>query len=391
MKHKLIFITEALWVGGIESALCNLLNRLDYDRYDVTCLIMRDCRDLAGRLPPQCRLLVADRQHAVSFPEPYRHRRLFNLMEEPQHASRLRRLIWHGLRLFLRAPEARLYAAYVEKQLNGEQFDTAVIYSDRAAETAVRAIRADRFLMFYHHGAMRREYHDELGYHRAEKVIAVSEALAKKLREYRPRYAQKIIAVNNLIDVAGVREKSLEMPETVFPKDCFNIVSCGRLAPAKGMDLAIAACAKLVNDGLTDIRWWIVGGGPEETSLRAQIRALGVERYVTLLGMQDNPYSYIRQANLYVQPSRFEAFGLTVLEAQVLAVPVLSTETDGSVELISNKENGWLCQPDAQSIADGVERLYRDPALRQQFRRAQASHDFEADNAAILQQLYTLF
>ena len=391
MKHKLIFITEALWVGGIESALCNLLNRLDYDRYDVTCLILRDCRDLAGRLPPQCRLLVADRQHAVSFPEPYRHRRLFNLMEEPQHASRLRRLIWHGLRLFLRAPEARLYAAYVEKQLNGEHFDTAVIYSDRAAETAVRAIRADRFLMFYHHGAMRREYHDELGYHRAEKVIAVSEALAKKLREYRPRYAQKIIAVNNLIDVAGVREKSLEMPETVFPKDCFNIVSCGRLAPAKGMDLAIAACAKLVNDGLTDIRWWIVGGGPEETSLRAQIRALGVERYVTLLGMQDNPYSYIRQANLYVQPSRFEAFGLTVLEAQVLAVPVLSTETDGSVELISNKENGWLCQPDAQSIADGVERLYRDPALRQQFRRAQASHDFEADNAAILQQLYTLF
>lgn len=391
MKHKLIFITEALWVGGIESALCNLLNRLDYDRYDVTCLIMRDCRDLAGRLPPQCRLLVADRQHAVSFPEPYRHRRLFNLMEEPQHASRLRRLIWHGLRLFLRAPEARLYAAYVEKQLNGEHFDTAVIYSDRAAETAVRAIRADRFLMFYHHGAMRREYHDSLGYRKAEKVIAVSEALAKKLREYRPRYAQKIIAVNNLIDVAGVREKSLEMPETVFPKDCFNIVSCGRLAPAKGMDLAIAACAKLVNDGLTDIRWWIVGGGPEETSLRAQIRALGVERYVTLLGMQDNPYSYIRQANLYVQPSRFEAFGLTVLEAQVLAVPVLSTETDGSVELISNKENGWLCQPDAQSIADGVERLYRDPALRQQFRRAQASHDFEADNAAILQQLYTLF
>lgn len=390
MKHKLIFITEALWVGGIESALCNLLNRLDYDRYDVTCLIMRDCRDLAGRLPPQCRLLVADRQHAVSFPEPYRHRRLFNLMEEPQHASRLRRLIWHGLRLFLRAPEARLYAAYVEKQLNGEQFDTAVIYSDRAAETAVRAIRADRFLMFYHHGAMRREYHDELGYHRAEKVIAVSEALAKKLREYRPRYAQKIIAVNNLIDVAGVREKSLEMPETVFPKDCFNIVSCGRLAPAKGMDLAIAACAKLVNDGLTDIRWWIVGGGPEERVLRQQIARLGLDGYITLLGMQENPYPYLRRADLYVQPSRFEGHCVTVLEARLLSAPILATY-NAAHEQICSDADGLLCQPDAQSIADGVERLYWDPALRQQFRRAQASHDFEADNAAILQQLYTLF
>lgn len=390
MKKKLIFITEALWIGGIETALVNLLNRLDYDRYDVTCLILRDCQEMAYRITPQCRLIVSDRQHAVTFREGYRYKRMYNLMEEPQHASKLRRLIWRILRFLLRAPEARLYAAYVKKQLGGEHFDTAVIYSDRAAETAVRAAFADRILMFYHHGAMRREYHDELGYHRAKKVIAVSEALAEKLKVYRPRYAGKIISVNNLIDVAGVREKSLEMPETVFPKDCFNIVSCGRLAPAKGMDLAISACAKLVQDGLTDIHWWIVGGGPEEASLRAQLRALGMEHYVTLLGMQDNPYPYIRQADLYVQPSRFEAFGLTVLEAQVLAVPVLSTETDGSVELISNKENGWLCKPDAVSIADAAVELYRMPELRQAFRDALRRHDFEHDNALILQKLYAL-
>lgn len=114
-----------------------------------------------------------------------------------------------------------------------------MIYSDRAAETAVRAVSADRILMFYHHGAMRREYHDELGYHRAEKVIAVSEALAEKLKAYRPRYAGKIISVNNLIDVAGVWEKSLEMPETVFPKDCFNIVSCGDSRPPRAWTLPL--------------------------------------------------------------------------------------------------------------------------------------------------------
>ncbi|WP_294405072.1 glycosyltransferase, partial [uncultured Ruminococcus sp.] len=325
MKKKLIFITEALWIGGIETALVNLLNRLDYGRYDVTCLILRDCQEMAYRITPQCRLIVSDRQHAVTFREGYHYKRMYNLMEEPQHASKLRRLIWRILRFLLRAPEARRYATYVKKQLCGEHFDTAVIYSDRAAETAVRAVSADRILMFYHHGAMRREYHDDLGYRRAEKVIAVSEALAEKLKAYRPRYAGKIISVNNLIDVAGVREKSLEMPETVFPKDCFNIVSCGRLAPAKGMDLAIAACAKLVQDGLTDIHWWIVGGGPEEASLRAQLRALEMEHYVTLLGMQDNPYPYIRQADLYVQPSRFEGHCVTVLEARLLAVPILAT------------------------------------------------------------------
>lgn len=389
MKKKLIFITEALWIGGIETALVNLLNRLDYDRYEVTCLILRDSQEMAHRIPSKCRMIVSDRQHPVTFQESYRYKRMYNLMEEPQYASKLRRLIWRVLCLILRAPEARKYAAYVKKQMDGEHFDTAVIYSDRAAETAVRAVSADRFLMFYHHGAMRKEYHDAYGYRKAEKIVAVSEALTEKLKAYRPRYAGKIIAVNNLIDVAGVREKSLETPETFFSNDCFNIVSCGRLAPAKGMDLAIAACAKLVRDGLTDLHWWIVGGGPEEASLRTQIHALGIEDYVTLIGMKDNPYPYIRRADLYVQPSRFEGHCVTVLEARLLAVPILATRNAAEEQLEDGKD-GQLCEPDAASIADAVAQLYRMPERRQAFRDALRRHDFERDNAAILQKLYAL-
>ena len=390
MKKKLIFITEALWIGGIETALVNLLNRLDYDRYDVTCLILRDCQDIACRITPKCCLIVSDRQHPATFPDAYRYKRMYNLMEEPQHASRLRRGIWHILRLLLRAPEARRYAAYVKKQLNGEHFDTAVIYSDRTAETAVRAVSADRFLMFYHHGAMRREYHDTYGYKKVDKIIAVSEKLAERLRLYRPQYRDKIIAVNNLIDAAGVREKSLESPEAVFSKNCFNIVSCGRLSPAKGMDIAIAACARLVQNGYTDIHWWIVGGGPEEASLRAQIHVLGMEGYVTLLGMQSNPYPYIAQADLYVQPSRFEGYCGTILEARLLAVPILATR-NAAEEQIVNDETGSLCDPSAASIADAAALLYREPERRQAFRDALRGHDFEQDNAAILQKLYALF
>ena len=390
MKKKLIFITEALWIGGIETALVNLLNRLDYDRYDVTCLILRDCQDIACRITPKCRLIVSDRQHPATFPDAYRYKRMYNLMEEPQHASRLRRGIWHILRLLLRAPEARRYAAYVKKQLNGEHFDTAVIYSDRTAETAVRAVSADRFLMLYHHGAMRREYHDTYGYKKADKIIAVSEKLAERLRLYRPQYRDQIIAVNNLIDTAGVREKSLESLEAVFSKDCFNIVSCGRLSPAKGMDIAIDACARLVQNGYTDIHWWIVGGGPEEASLRAQIHVLGMEGYVTLLGMQSNPYPYIAQADLYVQPSRFEGYCGTILEARLLAVPILATR-NAAEEQIVNDETGSLCDPNAASIADAAALLYREPERRQAFRDALRGHDFEQDNAAILEKLYALF
>ena len=390
MKKKLIFITEALWIGGIETALVNLLNRLDYNRFDVTCLVLRDSLDVADRITPQCRLIVSDRQHKVTFPKGYGCKRLYNIMEEPQNAAKFRRFIWYALRVVFRAAEARCYALYVKKQLKGEYFDTAVIYSDRAAETAVRAVSADRFLMFYHHGAMRREYHDAYGYRKADKVIAVSPALAEKLRAYRSKYADKIISVNNIIDIDGVREKGLDIPTVKFSADSFNIVSCGRLSHAKGMDIAVDACAKLVADGFTGFHWYIVGGGPEESALREQIMRLGLEDCVSLLGMQSNPYPYIRCADLYVQPSRFEAFGLTIREAQVLTVPVLSTRTDGSAELISDGETGLLCESDADSIAAAIIRLYNAPKLRESIQAELQNHDFERDNSAILKQLYSL-
>ena len=305
-------------------------------------------------------------------------------MEEPQHATRLRRLIWHVLRLTLRAPEARLYSAYLKRQLGGEAFDTAVIYSDRTAEPAVRAVSAGRFLLVYHHGAMRREYHDGYGYRRAEKIIAVSEALADKLRAYRPRYAGKIVAINNLTDIDGVRAKSLEAPEVVFPQGQFPIVSCGRLAEAKGMDLDVDACARLVAAGCADVHWWIVGGGPEEAALRAQIRRLGMEEHVTLLGMQANPYPYIRQAELYVQPSRFEGHCVTVLEARILAKPIAATVRAAQEQLVDGV-TGTLCAADGASIAAAVRALYDAPQTRDRYRQALGAYDFEADNRQILQ------
>lgn len=390
MKKKLIFITEALWIGGIESALVNLLNRIDYEKYDVTCLVLRDSLDLADRMPPECRLIVADRQHPIKFGEAYKYKRMYNLMEEPQHATKLRRFIWKVLCAFLRAPEARLYAAYVKKQLGEEHFDTAIIYSDRVAETAVRAVNADKFLMFYHHGAMRREYHDTYGYKKAEKIIAVSELLAEKLKKYRPQYAEKIIAVNNLIDIERIKRMSAEEPETKFPKERFNIVSCGRLSEAKGMDIVVSACGELVSAGFTNIRWWIVGGGPEEDALREQIAKLHLEEYVMLLGMRSNPYPYIRMADLYVQPSRFEGHCVTVMEARILAKPILATK-NAAREQINNGCDGMLCDTDALSIAGGIRVLIEHSELREKFKKALEHQDFDAANERIMQRLYSLF
>ena len=169
MKKKILFAVEALWMGGIEISLINVLKNIDYERFDVTVLALRNYRDLESQIPSQCRLIIADRTI-----EAYRYLRLFKLMEEPQHATKFRRFIWKVLCLLLKAPEAVLWANHIRTLFPGEHFDTAVIYDNRTAETVVRGISADRYLMFYHQGIMSHAYHDHYGWKKAEKIIAMS-------------------------------------------------------------------------------------------------------------------------------------------------------------------------------------------------------------------------
>lgn len=389
MKKKILFVTEALWIGGIETALVNLLQSLDYEKYDITCLILRNDQTMVPRLPKQVRLLVADRHDAVSFRDSYRYARFYHLTEESANPSRLHRAMMWAVPA-IKWVENRLYIRYIRENLKEEHFDTCVIYSDRAAEAAVRGVRADKYLMFYHHGAMRREYHDEIGYLKSEKIIAVSNAVEQKLRAFRPRHAHKMMTLHNLTDVNGIRWKAEAPVDEVFSTDQFHIVSCGRVSHEKGMDLAVEACARLVEMGYTNIHWWIVGGGPAEKEVREKIAQLHMEDYVTMLGMKNNPYPYIKRADLYVQPSRFEGYPVAILEALVLERPVVSTDNGGAREILVNGHNGILAEIECDKLAECISKLLTDVNLRESLKKNIASQDMNSRNQrelALLQEL----
>lgn len=385
MKKKVIFVTEALWIGGIESALTNLLNALDYEKYDVTCLVLRSSLEMAYRIPRKCRLLVADREKTVTFSEGYRFARLYHLTEECANPSRLHRMFLWAVPV-VKWVENRLYIRYIRKCLGTERFDTCVIYSDRTAETAVRAVKADRFLMYYHHGAMRRTYHDEIGYQRAEKVIAVSDGIGQKLKEYRPQYAQKVIAVPNLIDISQIIERSKDAIEDKFETGYFHIVSCGRIVHDKGMDIAVNAAAKLIEMGYRNIHWWIVGGGQDEEKIRELIIQKNLQEHVTLLGMKVNPYPYIAKADLFVQPSRIEAYGLTIAEALALGKPVVATDTEGASSVICDGVNGEVCKCDVDKLVNAIESCMDEKTVC-----ANAQEYFQKNNNLAKQKIERLF
>lgn len=387
MKKKVIFISQALWIGGIETALVNLLNRFDYDKYDVTCLIVQNSLEMADRITPKCRLIVADRDSVVSFDEPYRFARLFGLIQKPQGASRLRLAIWRVLQFLLRAPEMRLYSRYIKRQMKNERFDAAIIYTNRVAEIAVRALNAGKFVTFFHHGSFHREYHDTIGYRTAGSIVTVSESIRRQLTDALPKYADKVTVIPNITDVESIRKKSDEA-NIDFP-DGFNIVSCGRLDPVKGFDIAVEACEILVNRGITDFHWHIIGGGPCEAELKDAAECGTAGEHVIFHGMQQNPYPYMKKADLFVQPSRFEGYSLSIMEALALGLPVVATKAAAG-EQITDGVNGLLCDTSPQAIADAVQRLYSDKNEADKYREYLENYDFDLLNDSIVKDIEAL-
>lgn len=389
MKKKIVFVTKALWIGGIETALVNLLKELDYDKYDVTLLVLKAELDMLDQIPPKCRVTIVDREKSVTFQKKYRYSRLFHLTEEPDSPSRLHRIMMWTIPI-IRWTENRLYIRYIRRLMQEEQFGTAVIYSDVSGETAIRAIKADKYLMFYHHGAMRHVYHDKIAYKKCNKIIAVSAHQAEALRNFVPRYADKIVAVNNLADVKGIRAKSQETIPEKFDKGYFNIVTCGRISKEKGMDLAVEACNRLIEDGYKKIRWWIIGGGPAYNDVKKIVQKLNLESYVYMPGMKENPYPYIAKADLYVQPSRFEGYPMSILEAVILKKIVISTNNMGAEEMLKNLKCGILCKIDSADLAEKISSIISDSQYYDEKKQEMEEIDLMQKNREILKQIETL-
>lgn len=150
------------------------------------------------------------------------------------------------------------------------------------------------------------------------------------------------------------------------------VAALGRVVPNKGFDLLVRAFA-LVADRHPGVTLRIGGSGPAESDLRRLVGELGLHGRVDLLGRlsREEVAAVMAGADVFVMPSRLEPFGIVILEAWRAGAPVIATTVGGPPEFVQDGVTGLLADPaDTELLADKLDRLLSDAALRDRLRAA---------------------
>ena len=172
-------------------------------------------------------------------------------------------------------------------------------------------------------------------------------------------FAKKSSVLYNIIDAEQIYSLLAQDTNTYS----YDMVFVGRLTYQKDPQRLLGLCATL-RDRKQDLRVAIVGMGELEEECRALRDQLGLRDNVFFLGFQSNPIKIVHDSGLLILTSRWEGTPMCALEAMALGVPVVSTPTDGLLDLLDEGENGFLSDDDAV-LAEKMVLLASDPVLRE--------------------------
>lgn len=218
-----------------------------------------------------------------------------------------------------------------------------------------------------------------------DKIICVSKQ-AEDAFHYVIGEEDKTVTIYNPIPTEEIRKKSL-LP-CPFKKSRFTVMSVGHLSSVKGYDRLIRVCARLEKEGF-DLELVLIGFGEERDNLEKLAKETGF-KHITFTGKQSNPYTYVKNADLYVCSSHYEGFNLTVAEAITLGIPVLSTKCAGPNEILEYGKYGMIVENSENGLYHGIRRLITDKALLSDYKKKSESRSSCFDSDKCMEQIREL-
>lgn len=369
MKKKILFMIINMNVGGTEKALLNMITQMHEDEYDITILMLEKSGGFLSSIPSGVHIEYLEDykklQSVLNLPPRNVAARLF---KEGHIIKGFNLLFIHVLSKLTK--DKTIFFKYVLKGIPTFKFeyDIAVAYAgpmDFISYFIANKLKSKRKIQWIHFDVSKigfdRRFSTKI-YKRFEKIFVVSEEGKKKLVNAIPEFQEKTEVFLNLISHNDLLEQSKSSIGFMDNFDGIRILTVGRLSSEKGQDLAIQALARLINAGY-NVKWYCIGEGSTREEYERLITEYNLQEHFILLGSDPNPYPYMNECDIYVQPSRHEGYCITLAEAKCLNKPIVTTNFTGAKEQLTNGVTGLIVSSDEEEIFKAIELLLEDRIL----------------------------
>lgn len=365
-KKRVAVLMYYMNCGGVESALVNLLNKVDYDKNIVDLYFVEAKGEFINRInkrvniidlskvihPVQKQLIISENIHeTIRF-----------AFRNAHFASSFKHIFSYLFNKISNAECPAYKSALLTRKIADFTYDAILDFHGYASFTTyfgAHILSGKQRFTWCHSQSIdfNKVAHFIRKYDKMYLVAAEMKALPSLKNIDIP-----IDVFYNFIDTGHILSSAKLGDKLVKSADFPSLLTIGRLSHQKGYDIAINA-AKILKDKGLSFRWYFCGAGEDSEALTEQAKRCGLNEEIVFMGFQDNPYGYLSSCDIYVQPSRFEGYAVTLMEANVLKKVIVSTDVSGAKEAVRHGVDGFVCGIDHNEIASKLEVLLSDKSL----------------------------
>lgn len=366
---KVLFMCINMNIGGTEKALLTMLNEMDSSKYDITLLMLEEFGGFLNEIPSYVKVKYVDGfKETKPFTKEPPQLLAKELIKSKKYFKCINTLLAYGISKITN--NISYYYKYVLRNIKklDEEYDLAVAYAgpmDLITYFVLNKIKAKKKAQWIHFDITKIGFNKkfaEKNYKRFDKVFVVSEEGKNKLISLIPSLKDKAEVFFNVISCKLIKDMSKKEKSFDDNFDGKRILTVGRLSDEKGQDLTIPVLARLKDEGYK-VKWYCIGDGPEKSNYIKNIKDLNIINDYILLGSKLNPYPFMKDCDLYMQPSKHEGYCITLGEARCFDNPIVTTNFTGANEQINNETTGLVCDISEDGIYNSIKRLLDDEEL----------------------------
>lgn len=350
-------------VGGTEKALLNMIDEIDNTQYDVTILLLEKYGEFLEYIPNWVNIKYLDEYKDIK--QIYNNPPLQTSKELIMQGNLIKGLNIGLLHLIYKFTNDRsIYFKYILKDFRSidKEYDIAIAYAgpmDLISYYIINEIKSKKKIQWIHFDVTKIDCNKifmEKLYRQIDKIYVVSKEGKDKLDKLIPSLKSKTEVFHNIVSKNKILRMAEEGPGFNDEFNGTRILTVGRLSKEKGQDMIMPVISRLKSERYK-FRWYLVGDGNLRQECEKLIEQYGIEKECILLGSKSNPYTYMKECDIYVQPSRYEGYCVTTMEAKCFNKYMIVTDVNGMKEQMSQETNGLIVDINEDGLFKGLKGL----------------------------------